>query len=142
MSRTGGSFLLRLLVAEAVVFITIVSLPWVVLAVYPGSLRPTAAVLCPDDKPDPLVVQYSEETSEGTGTSWTLFCLDEDGEVLEVGSWAPLGVYFAGWFIALQALALPLVALSTGRARRRARTRRPRFDPPPFSPPGPQGPYG
>ena len=86
MRGPGGSLLLRLLAAQAVIFIAVVSLPWLALAAVPGSLRPTGAVLCPDDKPDVFVVQYSTSTSEGTGTSWTVFCMAPDGSVEEVGS--------------------------------------------------------
>jgi hypothetical protein len=129
MRGSRPSLVLRLLAAQAVVFTMVVSLPWVALAAVPGSLRPTGEVLCPDDKPDVHVVQYSETTSEGTGTSWTIVCMDERGAVEEVGSWAPLGVYLLGWFVLFEALVLPLVVLGWLRARRRYR-RRPDGSPP------------
>lgn len=101
-----GGFLLRVLVAQAVVLVVVVSVPWVAVVVWPGALRPTAAVLCPEPTPDGVVVQYSEATSEGTGTSWTLVCLGPDGEVDEVGTAAPLALYFLGWLLALEAVVL------------------------------------
>jgi hypothetical protein len=49
-----------------------------------------AAYLCPDDKPDSYVVSYTTTTSDGTGTSFTLFCMSERGEVYELGTWRPM----------------------------------------------------
>ncbi len=126
MSRSGRpSLFRRILASQIAVLILVVSMPWLVVAAVPGALRPTGIVLCPDDKPDAHVVQYTTETSDGTGTNWTLFCMDDRGAVEEVGSWAPLGVYLLGWLVLLELIVLPLAVVSWLQARRSARRRPP-----------------
>ena len=60
-----------------------------VTVLYPKSMN-VAAFLCPEDKPDTYVVSYTTTTSDGTGTSFTLFCMSERGEVYELGTWRPM----------------------------------------------------
>jgi hypothetical protein len=57
--------------------------------IYPKSMT-VASYLCPDDKPDVYVVSYTTTTSDGTGTSFTLYCMSERGEVYELGTWRPM----------------------------------------------------
>ena len=71
------------------------------LVVYPGALKLTAPVLCPDDQPDAFVVRTTVEDSEGTSTSFTLFCMGERGQFTEVGTWQPLLLLFAGSYALL-----------------------------------------
>jgi len=39
-------------------------------------------------------VRYDVQTSDGTGTNFTLFCMSERGEIEEVGTWQPLLILF------------------------------------------------
>ncbi len=64
------------------------------MVIWPGSMKMTAPILCPDDRPDPFVVRYDVQTSDGTGTNFTLFCMSDRGEFFEVGTWEPLGLMF------------------------------------------------
>jgi hypothetical protein len=64
------------------------------MVIFPGSLKATAPILCPDDRPDPFVVRYDVQTSDGTGTNFTLFCMSDRGDFYEVGTWEPLGLMF------------------------------------------------
>lgn len=111
---------LRVLVAQAVILVATLSLPWVVLAPVPGLLKVTAPVLCPDAQPDAHVVEYDGEGAGGTGSSTnvTLICMGPDGDITEVGSWRPLGLYLALWWVVLQVLALPFLVAGARRRRR------------------------
>jgi hypothetical protein len=62
------------------------------MVIYPGSFKLTAPLLCPADQPDPFVVRYSYQTSDGTSTNFTLFCMGERGQFTEVGTWAPFAL--------------------------------------------------
>ena len=64
------------------------------MVAYPNALKLAAPSLCPDDKPDAFVVRYDVQTSDGTGTNFTLFCMSERGEIEEVGTWQPLLILF------------------------------------------------
>ena len=57
--------------------------------IYPSSMK-VASFLCPEDKPDTFIVSYTTTTSDGTGTSFTVFCMSERGEVREIGTWRPM----------------------------------------------------
>jgi hypothetical protein len=80
------------------------------MVVYPGSFKLTAPLLCPADQPDPFVVRYSYQTSDGTSTNFTLFCMGERGQFTEAGTWVPLalltGFVTAGLVGATAALAV------------------------------------
>jgi hypothetical protein len=86
----GLKFLI--LVVGTVLFALFVSV--MLMVIYPGSLKATASILCPDDRPDSFVVRYDVTTSDGTGTNFTLFCMSERGEFVEIGTWEPLGLLF------------------------------------------------
>jgi hypothetical protein len=60
-----------------------------VSVIYPRSMG-VAAYLCPDDKPDSFVVSYTTSSGGESGTSFTLFCMSERGEVYELGTWRPM----------------------------------------------------
>lgn len=80
-----------------------------VMVAYPGSFKWTAPVLCPDDQPDPYVVRYETNTTDGkTGINFTLFCMGPDGQFTEVGTWRPLavltGIVGAGMAVLVAAL--------------------------------------
>ncbi len=109
----------RFLIGQAVVLVLLLSLPWLVIDKVPGVIKPTAAVLCPADKPDAYVVEYYTDTGRGQGTSNSLVCMGPDGDITEVGSWAPLGVLFGAMFLAVELLVLPLQVLGIVRRRRR-----------------------
>jgi hypothetical protein len=107
------------------------------IAIYPGSLKWTAPVLCPADQPDAFVVRYHTQTSDGTGTNFTLFCMDGRGHVTEAGSWRPLGVLLAGVSAVLLGAALLLTVLAAVRRAGRAREPSPGGFGGPGGPPGP-----
>ncbi|HMJ75098.1 MAG TPA: hypothetical protein VK507_03950 [Iamia sp.] len=109
----------RFLIGQAVLVVALLSLPWLLLVVYPGVLELTAPVLCPAGQPDARIVEYSHTTHDGTSTNDTLVCLGPDGDLTEVGSWAPLGVYFVGVFVGSEAVVLPIQLLGIVRRRRR-----------------------
>jgi len=93
-------------------------------AIYPGSFKWTAPALCPDDQPDPFVVRTTTQDSEGTGTSFSLFCMGERGEFSEAGSWGPMLVLFVftyGAFVGLIAAMFGLFAVRRVRRGRRGR---------------------
>ena len=109
----------RFLIGQAVVVVLLVSLPWLVLGPVPGVLKLTAPVLCPADQPDAIVVEYSTDTGNGTGTSSTLVCMGPDGDITEVGSWKPLGVVFGALLLGIEAIVLPVQLIGIVRRRRR-----------------------
>ena len=77
--------------------------------IYPKSME-VAAFLCPEDKPDTFIVSYTSATSDGgTGTSFTVFCMSERGEVREIGTWRPMLVVIAITCAVLYALVLLLL---------------------------------
>jgi hypothetical protein len=85
------------------------------MVIYPGSLKVTAPILCPDDRPDPIVVRYDVQTSDGTGTNFTLFCLSDRGEFVEVGTWEPLGLLFL--FVGVGMVGAVLLWMAVGLIR-------------------------
>ncbi len=99
----------RLLIAQGVILVLTVSLPWLVISPVPGVLKVTAPLLCPDHQPDARVVEYSTSSGRngGTATSATLVCLGPRGDLTEVGSWKPLGILVGAFWLALQLLVVP-----------------------------------
>ncbi len=87
------------------------------MAIYPESLGFGAPWLCPEDRPDPFVISYTTQTSDGTSTSSTLYCMGERGEFVEVGTWKPL-LYLFGFVYAIT-LGLFLIWWLLGWLRRR-----------------------
>lgn len=88
----------------AVAAITVAS---VGIAIWPGSMKLTAPVLCPSEQPDAHVVRTTTTTSDGTSTSFSLFCMGERGDFIEIGTWEPYGLLFLytwGLFVALTLL--------------------------------------
>lgn len=80
------------------------------MVAYPNVLKLGAPLLCPDDRPDPFVVRYDVQTTDGTGTNFTLFCMSERGEIHEVGTWEPLLVLYG--FVTALVVAFLLVRLA------------------------------
>lgn len=85
-------------------------------AIYPGSLKWTASQLCPEDQPDPFVIRTTTQGSEGTSTSFSLFCMGERGDFSEAGSWRPLGLLVLWTYGVL--VALTVLVFGVRRARR------------------------
>jgi hypothetical protein len=109
----------RFLIGQAVLLAALLSVGWLPLLVYPGILELTAPVLCPADQPDARIIEYSYTTHDGTHTNGTLVCLGPDGDLTEVGSWAPLGFYLVGLFVVSEAVVLAIQLLGIVRRRRR-----------------------
>ena len=89
----------RLAIVVAVLLGVSAFLASMIMVIYPGAFKLTAPVLCPDDLPDPVVVEYTVETSDGQGINFTLFCVGDRGVFTEVGTWRPLlllTLYVAG----------------------------------------------
>ena len=91
------------------------------IAIWPGSMKLTAATLCPSEQPDPFVVRTTTTDSEGTSTSFSLFCMGERGDFTEVGSGKPLGLLFLYTWGAFVAVTVLLLGRRSWRKRRRAR---------------------
>lgn len=112
---------LRLLLGQAVIALLALVLMFVVLSPWPGAMKLTGGLLCPDGQPEAVVVEaYQQRHGSGTATRASLFCMGPRGDVTEVGSWIPLGVLLLLTWLALQALVLPLLVLSAVRRRRRS----------------------
>lgn len=97
--------LVSLLVASAVT-------SSLLMVIWPGSFKLTAPLLCPADQPDAFVVQYTVQTTDGTGTNFTLFCMGERGQFTEVGTWAPLALITGFVTAGLVVLAAGLAVLA------------------------------
>lgn len=124
---TRAGIVAAVLAALAVAVIVILSVGTVI---YPGSLRWTAPVLCPDDQSDAFVVRTTVSDSEGTSTSFSLFCMGARGDFSEAGSWRPLGVLFLYAYGAMLLL-LALLFLPSVRGRRKRRRVERGIDPTP-----------
>jgi hypothetical protein len=107
-----------LLFGLAVAAITVSS---VGIAIWPGSMKLTAPVLCSSEQPDPFVVRTTTTDSEGTSTSFSLFCMGERGDFTEVGTWEPLLLLFLYTWGAFIVLTVLFVLRLGWRRRRRDR---------------------
>ena len=92
-------------------------------AIYPGSMKWTAPVVCPDDQRDPFVIRTTQTDAEGTSYSFSLFCMGERGDFSEAGSWRPLGYLFLFTYAALIALVVLFFLLFRWRGTRKLRER-------------------
>jgi hypothetical protein len=106
------------------------------IAIWPGSMKLTASTLCPADQPDPFVVRTTTTDSEGTSTSFSLFCMGDRGDFTEVGSAQPLGLLFLYTWAGFTAITVLLLARRAWRRRRRTRTGAPAPVPPDPGRPG------
>lgn len=116
MSRAVWAVVVLLILA-----VTAITVSSVGMAIWPGAMKLTAPVLCPSEQPDPFVVRTTTTTSDGTSTSFSLFCMGERGDFSEVGTWEPLALLFLYTWGALVALTLLLVLRIGWRRRRRSR---------------------
>ena len=117
-------------VALLVLGVAAITVSSVGIAIWPGAMKLTAPVLCPSEQPDPFVVRTTTTDSEGTSTSFSLFCMGERGDFSEAGSWKPLGLLFLYTWAALVALTLLLVGRRSWRRRRLDRLTAPEPTPP------------
>lgn len=110
----GGAFL-RLLVV-AIGFGMLLAVVAVLLVIFPGMMKWTAPIVCPDGYPDPFVVRdtYSVQPGEST-TTFTMYCMNDDGLVRDAGWFLPMLLITLG----LAAVVVTLVAI--GWLRRRFR---------------------
>ncbi|HSL56780.1 MAG TPA: hypothetical protein VK866_02960 [Acidimicrobiales bacterium] len=89
-------------------------------AIWPGVYELTAPVLCPEGFDDPLVVRDSTQVQPGETTfTFTLYCMNERGEVRDVGVLRPALLVFAG-VVALIVVLAGLLALTRPWRRRAA----------------------
>jgi len=108
-------------VVLAILAVAAITVSSVGTAIWPGAMKLTAPVLCPSEQPDPFVVRTTTTSSDGTSTSFSLFCMGERGDFTEIGTWEPLGLLFLYTWAAFAALTLLLVLR---RAWRKGRWRR------------------
>ncbi len=93
-------------------------------SIWPGQAGATARWVCDADHPDHLVVATSYQTTEGTATETTLYCIGPRGDAVDVGwgrSWRILWVVHA----ALTAVVLGLLGVWAFRRRSARSGRRP-----------------
>ena len=104
MKRLGGLAVALVGVAGLVGFLVLMG-----SLVYPGALKWTAGSVCPDDKPDSVVVRdtYSPQPGETT-TNFTLYCMGPRGETEDAGFGKPVGLLIL-WGVALACV--PVVGL-------------------------------
>lgn len=120
------------------VFGLVMVIPFVAVltVVWPGVLKLTAPLVCADGYDEAVVARDTYHTNPGeTSTSFTLYCMNERGEVSDEGGFKP-GVLV---FVACAALYVVLVALLVVVGAVRRRRRGP--DPGTPSPPGGEQPW-
>lgn len=96
----------------------------VLTVIWPGSMKLSAPILCPDGFADPLVVRdtYSVQPGE-TSTTFTMYCLSPRGEVHDAGALKPVMVVTAGLVVITTVVGL-VGMLLVGRSAVRRRVRR------------------
>ena len=88
MKRLAALLVTLLAAAGLVAFIVLMG-----SLVYPGAMKWTAGSVCPDDKPDTVVVRDTYQTQPGeTSTNFTMYCIGPRGETEDVGFGEPVGV--------------------------------------------------
>lgn len=91
----------------------------VVGAVWPGSMKLLAPVLCSDATPDPFVVVDRYQVRPGeTAFTYTMYCVGPTGAIDEIGWAAPFGLLTAIFSaVALVPLAVARGLLTSNRQR-------------------------
>jgi hypothetical protein len=88
--------------------------------IFPGAMKWTGSYVCPDDRPDTIVVRDTYQTQPGeSSTNFTLYCLGPRGEFTDAGFAKPLfwlTVWFTGAMIVLTTLLRIWVRIRSGRA--------------------------
>ncbi|WP_370328034.1 hypothetical protein [Euzebya sp.] len=110
------------------------SLTW---NLWPGEARLTAPLLCPDDRPDALVVARHERVVSATATDLTMVCVGPRGQVTDVGFLLPTLVLWVAHAVAMGAVLLLGIGALVLRSRVARRRRRDRLGPPATAPPPP-----
>lgn len=134
--RRSSSTIVAVLVAVAVlVFAGVMTTVLVTVAIWPGEMKLTGPLLCPEARTDVFVVSdtYSARPGE-TSTTFTMYCMGERGDVEDMGSFRPMAILTAVHTVLIVALALFLgIVFKLLRLVRRA-------DRPPDSSVGPVNP--
>ncbi|MDH3755637.1 MAG: hypothetical protein OEU32_17370 [Acidimicrobiia bacterium] len=119
----------RLVTAVVVAMVLAVIIMSLAIVIYPGIMKWTAGAVCPDGFPDPFVVRDTESIRPGeTTTTFTMYCMDEQGLVRDVGWFRPIIILFG----ALVVVELALFAIMATTSRRRSKP-----SPPAVAPPSP-----
>jgi hypothetical protein len=84
-------------------------------------MKLTASTLCPAGQPDPFVVRTTTTDSDGSSTSFSLYCMGKRGDFTEVGTWRPFGLLILWLWAVLLVLAVAFFARWAVRRRRRRR---------------------
>lgn len=113
MKRAFWTVVVLLILAVAAITVSSVG-----MAIWPGAMKLTAPVLCSSEQPDPFVVRTTTTSSEGTSTSFSMFCMGDRGDFTEIGTWEPFALLFLSTWGAFAALTLLLVLRRSWRRRR------------------------
>lgn len=119
-AKLGCGLLSSFMAFFGLVFLSVMTTLVVSIGIWPGEMKLTAPILCPDEKPDPYVVSdtYSPQPGESS-TTYTLYCVGERGDFEDVGVFRPMALltlFHAGLW-----LAIPFVLAPIAMIRRRAR---------------------
>ncbi len=106
-----------------ILFVSMLVTVVVSLGIWPGEAKLTAPLLCPAEKADAFVVADSTSVRPGeTSTSFTLYCVDENGAFAEIGWWRPMLLLWAAHTVPLLLLAVLVRSRWMRRRRRHAPT--------------------
>jgi hypothetical protein len=90
-------------------------------AIWPGVYEYTAPVLCDDGFDDAFVVRDTYRVQPGeSSTTFTMYCMNDRGEVVDVGFLRPIAIVATGFTVAVFALLLVSGAVWKIRRNRRA----------------------
>ena len=102
----------------------------VLTVVWPGVLKLTAPLVCAEGFDDTVVARDTTHTAPGeTSTSFTLYCMNERGELSDEGGFRPAALVFVGCAALYLVVAAVMMLAVSRRGRRRRR-----------GAPGPPGP--
>ena len=101
------------------VFVSFLLTVILTVAIWPGEMKLTAPLLCPDDKADAYVVVDSVSPTPGeTAYNFTLYCMGPRGDVFDAGSLRPVLLLMLGHTVLIVA-AVVLILLPAGWHRGR-----------------------
>lgn len=94
----------------------------VLTVVWPGVLKLTAPLVCAEGFDDTVVARDTTHTAPGeTSTSFTLYCMNERGELSDEGGFRPAALVFVGCAALYLVVAAVMMLAVSRRGRRRRR---------------------
>lgn len=122
MKRAIAVPLMSLGLAAGLLFVGFIVSCIVTFGIWPGQMRLTAPLLCPDDRPDALIVSDTYQPTPGeTTTTYTMICLGPEGQVTEVGVGRPFMLMI---LLHTAIIAVPILGVVGWRLSRRLRSGR------------------